>query len=231
MDGLLQFAEYFGIEPGPPRWDIPVSDADRARAADALGDDRPAVVISPCTGARFRNFRNWRPERYAAVADYAAEHFGARVVLSGGGTDIERQYGEAIERLTHHRPLNLIGQTSLKTLLCVLERAAVVVCPDSGPAHMATAVGTPVVGLYATSNRHRTGPYFSQHLVADRYPDAVRAQFGVSVERLRFGQRVRNPDAMDLISVADVCEKLDNALAGSHISALPDTADGGPRDD
>ena len=41
---------------------------------------------------------------------------------------------------------------------------------------MATAVGTPVVGLYATSNRHRTGPYFSQHLVVDKYPEAVQRE-------------------------------------------------------
>jgi heptosyltransferase I len=82
---------------------------------------------------------------------------------------------------------------------------------------MATAVGTPVVGLYATSNRHRTGPYTSQHLVVDRYPDAVRAEFGVEVDAIRWGRRVRNPLAMDLITVEDVTEKLDMAFAERDI--------------
>jgi heptosyltransferase I len=87
---------------------------------------------------------------------------------------------------------------------------------------MATAVGTPIVGLYATSNRHRTGPYSSQHLVVDKYPEAVRAEFGVGVDvdALRFGRRVRNPDAMDRITVADVQKKLDLAFAERDISPL-----------
>jgi heptosyltransferase I len=78
---------------------------------------------------------------------------------------------------------------------------------------MATAVGTPVIGLYATSNRWRTGPYLSQHLVVDKYPEAVRNELGASVDEIRFGRRVRDPNAMDLIRVGDVIEKLDLAFA------------------
>jgi heptosyltransferase I len=85
---------------------------------------------------------------------------------------------------------------------------------------MATAVRTPVVGLYATSNRHRTGPYLSQHLVVDKYPEAVRREFGTDVAALRFGQRVRSPDAMDLIEVSDVIVKLDAAFAERGIRPI-----------
>jgi heptosyltransferase I len=74
---------------------------------------------------------------------------------------------------------------------------------------MATAVGTPVIGLYATSNRMRTGPYLSQRWVVDHYPDAVRKEFGVEVDRLPWGARVRDPDAMDLIRVEEVTARLD----------------------
>ena len=76
-----------------------------------------------------------------------------------------------------------------------------VLCPDSGPAHMATAAGTPVVGLYATSNPDRTGPYLSRDLCVNRYPDAVRRYLGKDIRDLRWGQRVRHPDAMELITV------------------------------
>ena len=54
---------------------------------------------------------------------------------------------------------NLVGQTSLKQLLAVLKLGHLVIAPDTGPAHMAVTVGTPVVGLYAHSNPKRTGPY------------------------------------------------------------------------
>lgn len=220
MDGLFEFAEALGIEHGPPRWDIPLAAADVEFAAARVPDSTPSLVISPCTGQRFRNFRNWRAARYAAVADYAAERYGAKVLLTGGSSALEREYGERIEAGTRSAPENLIGRTSLKQLLALLERASVVLCPDSGPAHMATAVGTPVVGLYATSNRFRTGPYASQHLVVDRYPEAVRAEFGVPVEAIRWGRRVRDPNAMDLIEVDAVKEKLDMAFAGRDITPL-----------
>jgi heptosyltransferase I len=148
-----------------------------------------------------------------AVADYAQERYNARVILTGGNSELEQRYGEEISRLAAAPVNNLIGTTTLKQVLCLIERASVVLCPDSGPAHMATAVGTPVVGLYASSNRHRTGPWASQHLVVDKYPDAVRDEFGCDVSGIRWGRRVRNPDVMDRIEVADVIEKLDMGFA------------------
>jgi heptosyltransferase I len=220
MDGLFEFAAALGVERGALRWDLPVSDADRDFAAQTLPDATPSLIISPCTGARFRNYRNWRAERYAAVADYAHARYGAKVLLTGGSTALEKEYGEAITAASKYKPENVIGATSLKQLLALIGRASVVVCPDSGPAHMATAVQTPVVGLYATSNRHRTGPYSSQHLVVDKYPEAVRREFGTDVAALRFGQRVRDPDAMDLIEVGDVIVKLDAAFAARGIRPI-----------
>jgi heptosyltransferase I len=212
MDGLLEFAKALGISDLTPRWNIPVADSDRKLAFDVIEESRPSLVISPCTGQRFRNYRNWNVENYARAADYVAARYGARIILTGGASNIENTYGNAIVGLTRCEPVNLIGKTNLKQLLPILERASVVLCPDSGPAHMSTAVGTPVVGLYATSNRFRTGPYLSQHLVVDKYPEAVRQEFQKSVDELRWGQRVRNPNAMSLITLDDVVEKLDLAF-------------------
>lgn len=219
MDGLFEFAEALGIDHGPPRWDIPVADADRRYAENEIDPSRPSLIISPCTGQRFRNFRNWRADRYAAVADHAADRFGAQILLTGGPTELEQRYGKEISELASTPVRNLIGKTTLKQLLCLIERASVVLCPDSGPAHMATAVGTPVVGLYASSNRFRTGPWASQDLVVDKYPEAVRDEFGTDVGEIRWGRRVRQADVMDRIEVADVVEKLDKAYAARDIRA------------
>lgn len=220
MDGLFEFTGALGIDRGELRWDIPVDSADREFADRSVDPAAPTLVISPCAGQRLRNFRDWSAARYAAVADHANSRYGAQVVLTGGATGLERDYADRISRHANCAIESLVGKTSLKQLLAVLERATAIVCPDSGPAHMATSVGTPVVALYATSNRFRTGPYLSQHLVADRYPDAVRREFGVAVEDIRFGRRVRNPAAMDLISVNDVIEKLDLAFAGHGIERV-----------
>jgi heptosyltransferase I len=98
-------------------------------------------------------------------------------------------------------------------LLALLEIADGVLCPDSGPAHMATAVGTPVIGLYATSNPERTGPYFSRDLCVNSYPEAARKYLGKEVADLRWGQRVRDPGAMGLIRLARVNERIDALLS------------------
>lgn len=222
MEGLFGFAEYLGITAGEPRWDIPVSAADRDFAARAARGVERIAVISPLSSQRLRNFRNWPQERFVAVADYLAAR-GARVILTGGPTDLEREYAHHIEMHAKAPLSNLVGKSSLKQLFALLQRADILVCPDSGPAHIATAAGCPVVGLYATSNPGRTGPYFSAHLVANRYPDALARYMNKTIDDVRWGQRVRHPDAMDLVSVADVTEKIDLALAqGRRTPALTD---------
>jgi heptosyltransferase I len=75
---------------------------------------------------------------------------------------------------------------------------------------MATAAGTPVIGLYATSNPDRTGPYLSRDLCVNRYPDAVKRYLGKRVADLRWGQRVRHPEAMELITIDDVIGKVND---------------------
>ncbi|HEY7744132.1 MAG TPA: glycosyltransferase family 9 protein, partial [Burkholderiales bacterium] len=214
MDGLFGFAEALGIGERLLRWDIPVSEEDSAFAARHIPPGCRALVISPCSSQRFRNYRNWRIENYAALAEHAARVHGARVIVTGGPTDLEVQYADGICRLARKSaPVNLVGRTTLKQLLALLDRADVLVCPDSGPAHMATAVGTPVIGLYATSNRFRTGPYLSQRWVVDHYPEAVRMEFGTEVDKIPWGARVRDPDAMDLIKVEEVTARLDQFFA------------------
>jgi len=216
LDGMFSFVEYFGLAERDLRWDIPIPEADREFAHDVCRPAGPTCVISPCSSQRFRNYRNWNVDHYVKLVDYLHDTYDANVVLTGGPTDTERNYGKQIAAGAMRPVSNLIGKTSLKKLLGVLDGASLVVCPDSGPAHMATTVGTPVVGLYATSNRRRTGPYFSQHLVADRYPEAIQREFGKSVEEVAWGQRVRDPDAMNLISLDEVTQKIDLVLGSKR---------------
>ncbi|MEE8260908.1 MAG: glycosyltransferase family 9 protein [Gammaproteobacteria bacterium] len=214
MDGLFQFLEAIGINERILRWDIPLSDADRGFAARNVESGRSILVISACSSRRWRNYRNWSAENYAAVADYAAERYGMQVILTGGETPLEVDYGQRICQLTRCKPHNLVGQTTLKQLLAVLERSTVLVCPDSGPAHMATTVNKPVIGLYATANPARTGPYLSQKWVVNKYPQAVLSEFGRSVNEIRWGRRVRDPEAVNLPKVSDVTAKLDQIRSG-----------------
>lgn len=218
MDGLFSFIETLSITAREMRWDIPIPDVDREFVDNLHAGGGPMCVISPCSSQRFRNYRNWSVKNYVAIAEYLSSQYGAHIVLTGGPTDYEKDYGEMILKAASCPVTSLIGCTSLKQLLAIIERANLVICPDSGPAHMATAAGTPVIGLYATSNRHRSGPYFSQHLVVDAYAEAARSEFGEPVEALPWGKRVRDPNAMDLIRVDSVLEKAQQVLGTASSS-------------
>lgn len=213
MDRFFGFADHFGLTDHTLRWDIPVSDADRAYADELCAGDGPVVVISPCSNPRFRNFRNWRPENYAALAGWLRDEHGARILLTGGPSDMEREFGAIIEPGGAPAVTNLIGKTRLKQLFAIISRADLVICPDSGPAHMATAAGTPVVGLYATTNPDRAAPYLCKDLVVNKYPQAVQQEYGQPVDAMRWGTRVRDPAAMDLIRLEDVQDKVNLALS------------------
>ena len=207
MEAMMAFAAAIGAEETALRWDIPLSADDRAFAAQYRADNMPLVVISPCSSQRARNYRNWSIENYAATIAHLESHCRAHVVLTGGPSDLETEYGDRLA--SGSNATNLVGQSSLKQLAALIAAADLVICPDSGPAHMATALGTPVIGLYASSNPQRTGSYLSQKYTINRYPDAITRYLGKNVADLRWGQRVRHPDAMSLIKVVDVIQKID----------------------
>ena len=219
MDGLFGFAEALGITERHLVWDIPLGESHRDFAARHVPEPRGALAISPCASSASRN---WRAERYAAVADYAVERYGLKIILTGGPSPLEKEIGAAVAASMRHECVNLIGTTSLKQLLAVFERCAGLITPDSGPAHLGTAAGIPVVGLYAVSNPERAGPYFSRHWVVNRYPDNVRRYFGKPLSDVPWGARVRLTDGMDVISVDHVKEKLDALMICATDALDPD---------
>jgi heptosyltransferase I len=209
LDSFFGFLAALGLHERLLRWDLPLPSAARAYATRLVPDTQPTLVISPCSS---HPRRNWRPERYAAVAAHAATRHGMRVILAGGRSALERQMGAAIERSCTRPLVNQIGQDTLPELLALLARATVLVAPDSGPVHMATMVGTPVVGLYAATNPARTGPYLSGRWCVDAYPQAAREFRGCEPGALPWTEKIEEPGVMDLIGVDQVTAKIDELL-------------------
>ncbi len=147
------------------------------------------------------------------MADHAVGRHGMRVLLCGGRSPLELEYGARIARLMRQRCVNLVGKDTLLEMLATLQRATVLLSPDSGPAHMATTVGTPVIGLYAATNPERSGPYYSR-------PGASTATIAPRVRFLRQAggrspgpTKIERPGVMDLVKVDDVVERLDALVA------------------
>lgn len=205
QDAFRQFLLPLGVTPGPVEWRLPVPADAHAWAAEKLPGEQPTLLVSPCSS---HPLRNWRPERYAAVADHAASR-GWRVLLCGGRSALERDTADAILAAMKAPALDLVGQDTLKQLLALLGRASAVLTPDSGPAHMANAMGTPVLGLHACTDAQRSGPYSDQRWTVNHYDAAARRFLGKPASALPWGKRVEFPGVMDLVQVHEVVERFE----------------------
>ncbi len=142
----------FGIAgPGPLK--VSLSPQARALAADALqGVEAPAVALAP--GARWATKR-WPAERFAAVADALAAE-GASIVLAGGPGD-----RDAFAAMCSHLHAPVAADLSplpIDGLAAALARAQLLITCDSGPVHLASAVGTPALALFGPTSTVRWGP-------------------------------------------------------------------------
>ncbi len=200
LEGFFDFAQALGVAPQAPLWQMPIAQSDRKDAEELLEGVQRFVVISP---AASKAERNWLPERYAKMAEFAQQK-GFAVVLTGGPTDMEKTLAHDIMQQTDVPIVNLVGKTSLKALLVVLEKATCVIAPDTGPAHMAVTMNTPVIGLYAHSNPKRTGPYLYQDYVCAVYQEAIEAQQQKPLAEIKFGTRAKGADLMAKIQLENV---------------------------
>jgi len=111
--------------------------------------------------------------------------------------------------------IDLAGRDTLQQLPALLERADIVLSPDSGPVHIANAVGTRVIGLYACTDPRRTGPYSDLRWTIDRYAEASEKLLGKPASELRWGTKIERPGAMELIGVDAVIDAFERCLADS----------------
>lgn len=210
LDVLGRFAVPLGLEQTRVEWRLPIPQAARDWAAAQLPGDTPTLVLSPCSS---HPLRNWSVPGYAAAADHAARCHGYRIVLCGGRSELERRIADAILAQMREPALDLVGRDTLKQLMALLERADILLGPDSGPVHIANAVGTKVVGLYACTDAERSGPYSDRRFCVNHYDRAARQFLKQPASALRWGKRVEFPGVMDLIGADEVLDCIDRCTA------------------
>jgi len=206
LDAFGKFCEPLGLKQDHVEWGLPVPEEARLWAQEHLPGEQPTLLVSPCSS---HALRNWAPERYAALADHAAAR-GWRIALCGGRSPLERATGDAILKAMEAPAIDLIGKDTLKQLLALLERATLVLSPDSGPAHMANAMGTKVLGLYACTDLDRCGPYSDLRYSVNHYDEAARKYLGKPAQEIPWGKRVEYPGVMDLITVEEVIARFED---------------------
>ena len=198
QDQYFEFLDHLGVDPEPVEWKLGPWPGERAwQAAFFRRFEKPVVslVIAASDPAK-----NWTPEGWAALHDALAGHYGMQPVIVGGRSVAEEAMEAQIRERVRSPVVSTLG-ASLRELVAILDGSALVVSPDTGPLHMAVALGRPVITLAGVMNPKRTGPYRRFHdLIVDAYgrPGEV---YGVT--------RERRPGGMRRIAIADVLEKVD----------------------
>ncbi|HSA54232.1 MAG TPA: glycosyltransferase family 9 protein [Gemmatimonadaceae bacterium] len=198
QDQYFEFLTALGIPHEPVEWDLGPWPEERGWQQEFLaGLERPAAAIVVATS---KPQKDWLPERWAEVADALWSDFGLQPVLVGGRSEREIRAERVILERARCRPVSALG-SGLRKLVSILDGCALVLAPDTGPLHMAVALGRPVISLIGYTNPRRTGPYRRfQDLVVDAYGDPGET-YAISME-------VR-PDRMPRISVADVLDRVE----------------------
>jgi len=112
--------------------------------------------------------KRWPVERFAVLADKIASQFHLPIVATGGTS--EAGFIESLKSLAHVPVANFAGRTSLGELIALLRTARLVVSNDTGPGHIAAALGTPLVLMYSWSNPARIAPYGRPECMVAREP-------------------------------------------------------------
>ena len=208
LEGFLKFAAPLDIQTPIVRWDLPISEEShhwaQARIPQHSG---PVIAVNP---AASKPERSWPVERYIEVIKHAQSQWNAQIILTGGPGDYDKLLGEQISQAVPTR--NLIGQTKPKQLLALISQVDLLLCPDTGPSHMAAAVNTPVIALHAVTSANVSGPYPFRHLAVDCYPQAVTSILKKTPETNIWGTHAHGKETMLLVSVAAVIERLDLCL-------------------
>lgn len=199
LDSLMSMAEAIDVPSEKPVWVLNVP-ARQTKLPSSY------VIINPC-GSKVT--KNWTLKGYRKLIDYLVSQ-NENVVLTGGPTAIEIEFVNAIAE--GYSVDNLVGKTSITELTSVIQDAKLLISPDTGPAHIATIVGTPMVGLYALSNPARTGPYYGQSSVVSVYQTLAEKEYGKALADIPWASTVHDPDAMTYIQFDAVLQKVQLAL-------------------
>ena len=164
----LHHAEYYlhlvselGIpRPANPAMRLQVTGEERDAMAGrlgALGIPKGGRILGINPGATYGSAKRWFPDRFAAVADALSEEWGASVVLLGSTP--ERPLASEIEAAMRSKALNLAGRTTVRELMALLASCSFLVTNDSGPMHIAAALGIPLAAIFGPTDWRATSPW------------------------------------------------------------------------
>ncbi len=199
LEHYLRFADYLGVPRAPLEWDFHLTGAEWSSVEHHLSGVRPPFA-AVFVGARWDS-KKWFAVQMARCAEMLHDDYRLDVVLLGGKED----QALALEAAADARVVvtNLVGRTSLREAIGIIDNAQLAVGPDTGLMHIAAAVRTPVISLWGATSPQRTGPYGFGNLVIQGHAPCVPC----NRRRCSIGRI-----CMKSISAEQIADKIDLAI-------------------
>jgi heptosyltransferase I len=180
---------------------------DKDWAKKFRSSDVPLVALHPHPS---KIERRWTADGYRSLIAHLLG-IGIKVLILGGHDPLEEKLNEELLTDLSADAINLTGKLSLVQWASILAEVDLLIAPDTGAVHLANALGTKVVGIYAVANPELTGPHQNLQFCVNKYPEACK-QFSES-DPVDFHHRVHGSGAMKLIQFSEVQNKVQEALA------------------
>jgi len=205
IDSFLRFADYVGARERVLEFGLPLR-ADEIAAARARLEGCAGIRLAVVLAAS-KAERNWPVERYREALNRIAARWPVTVVLIGGPGAAERALAAGLKEGLRAPVRDFVGRTDFRQLAALMGEVHALLAPDTGPLHIAQAMGTPVVGLYAVAPSRKTGPYLEPQWTVDVFAQAAATILGR--ERMGWRQRVHDERALRLITVDAVVDRME----------------------
>lgn len=154
VDRYLKIAKFLGCDIADVCFPLPLS-FDFSRVTQYLPDKEYAVLVP---GARWKT-KKWPPEKFGELASRLPMKF----LVVGGKSDTD--ISNKVVNSSKGNAISIAGKTNIKELIEIMRKAKFVVSNDSGPMHIAAAIGVPVFAIFGPTNPLRTGPYGKGHII------------------------------------------------------------------
>ncbi|MBN1878558.1 glycosyltransferase family 9 protein [bacterium] len=200
LDQFMEFVDYLGIQHGAPEWNFHFSFEEIEWKQNWQKQFcKPICALVPASS---NPEKDWPSDRFVELADRISTDTDMEPVIICGPGRRETEMARYIREGARCKP-EIASEKPIRHTLLQLACSRVVIAPDTGPLHMAVALGVPTIGLYGYSNPRRCGPYYFRHLVIDKFNDSPDAPEPVS-------NRTK-PGRMSLITVGEVMQKINIA--------------------
>ena len=194
-----------GILAEDQRLELFLSESERLDAVqrfDIAGVNAGELKVGFFPGAGWK-LREWMPERFAAIGDKLVEHFNANVLIFGGQR--ETALVQTVANLMNARAIPFAGNLQIRQLAACIEKCDLFLTNDTGPMHIAAAVGTPTVSLFGPGNHIRFQPLGTLH-------QTIRRPVPCSPCK-QFTDKCKDNICMKGIGVDEVWESVSHTLA------------------